>query len=64
MADNDQVQGEGNYEAARRYRKEQEAFAKSGLVEKKAHEAEEAVEGPEGEDLEKARQETAKGRPL
>ena len=27
MADNNQIQGEGDYDAARRYRKEQEAFA-------------------------------------
>jgi hypothetical protein len=63
MADNDQIQGEGNYDAARRYRAEQEKFAKSGKVEKKAHEAEEALDGPEGAELEEARKETAKGRP-
>lgn len=61
MADKD-LQGEGNYDAARRYRKGQEEFAKSGKVEQKAHEAEEALEGPEGADLERAREETAKGR--
>ena len=47
MADKDQIQGEGNYEAARRYREEQEKFARSGKVDKKAHEAEDALEGPE-----------------
>jgi hypothetical protein len=62
MADKNQIQGEGNYEAARRYREEQEKFAKSGKVEEKAHEAEEALEGPEGEELERAREESAKGR--
>ena len=62
MADNNEIQGEGNYDAARRYRAEQEKFAKSGEVDKKAHEAEDALEGPEGAELEKARQETAKGR--
>lgn len=62
MADNNQIQGEGNYDAARRYRKEQEAFAKTGPVEQKAKEAEEALDGPEGEELERARRETgAKG---
>ena len=60
MADKD-LQGEGNYDAARRYRKGQEEFAKSGKVEQKAHEAEEALDGPEGADLERAREETAKG---
>jgi len=58
MAGKDQVQGEGNYDAGRRYQKEQHAFAKSGKVEQKAHEAEEALDGPEGEELERARRET------
>lgn len=35
----DQVQGEGDYEAARRYDKDVEAFAKSGKVEQAAREA-------------------------
>lgn len=58
MADNNQIQGEGNYDAARRYRKEQEAFAKTGPVEQKAKEAKDALDGPEGEELERARRET------
>jgi hypothetical protein len=62
MADKDQIQGEGNYEAARRYRKQQEEFAKSGKVDKKAHEAEDALDGPEAEDLERARRETGEGK--
>ena len=62
MADKPDIQGEGNYDAARRYRKAQEEFAQNGPVEQKAQEAEEALDGPEGEDLEKARQDTAKGR--
>ena len=57
------IQGEGNYDAARRYRQGQETFAKSGEVEKKAREAEDALDGPEGTELEQARQETAKGEP-
>lgn len=61
MADNNQIQGEGDYDAARRYRAEQEKFARSGKVEKKAHEAEEALDGPEGAELEKARKDSAKG---
>lgn len=63
MAQNDQIQGEGNYDAARRYRKAQEDFAKSGKVDKAAHEAEEAIEGPEGAELERARQDTGKVKP-
>jgi len=62
MADKNQIQGEGDYEAARRYRKEQEEFAKSGQVDKKAHEAEEALDGPEAAELERARKETGEGK--
>jgi hypothetical protein len=58
------IQGEGNYDAARRYRKAQEEFARSGKVEQKAREAEDALDGPEGAELEKARQESAEGEPL
>ena len=52
------IQGEGDYEAARRFQEQQHEFAKSGPVEEKAREAEEALDGPEGEDLERARKET------
>jgi hypothetical protein len=60
MADNNQIQGEGNYDAGRRYQKEQHEFAKSGKVDQKAHEAEDALDGPEGDELERARRETGK----
>jgi len=63
MADNNQIQGEGNYDAGRRYQKEQHDFAEHGPVEKKAIEAEEALDGPEGEELERARKETAAKKP-
>jgi hypothetical protein len=63
MANNDQIQGEGAYDAARRYRKAQEDFARSGKVDKAAHEAEEAIEGPEGLELERARQDTGRVKP-
>jgi hypothetical protein len=53
-----QVQGEGNYEAGRKFDAEERAFVKSGQVEKKAREAEEALDGPEAEALERARKET------
>ena len=62
MADKDQVQGEGNYDAARRYQKEQHDFAKSGPVEKKAKEAEDALDGPEAAELEQARKDTGAGK--
>jgi hypothetical protein len=56
------VQGEGDYESARRYQKEQHEFAKDvGRVQDGAKKAEEALEGPEGEELEKARRETGEG---
>ena len=58
----DTPQGEGDYESARRYQKEQHDFAENGPVEEKAREAEQALDGPEGEDLEKARKETGEGK--
>ena len=63
MADKNQIQGEGNYDAGRRYQAEQHKFAESGKVEEKAREAEDALDGPEGEDLEQARQDTGKIKP-
>lgn len=58
MADKKQIQGEGDYDAARRFDREERAFVEKGPVEKKAREAEEALDGPEGEELERARRET------
>jgi hypothetical protein len=58
MADKDQIQGEGNYDAARKFDAEERAFVERGGFEKKAREAEEALEGPESEELERARKET------
>lgn len=54
-------QGEGNYEAARQFQKSQHEFAQSGRVEDKAREAEKALDGDEGEELEQARRAAAKG---
>ena len=59
MAGNDQIQGEGNYDAARKFDQKQRDFIEKGEVEKKAREAEEALDGPEGAELEKARRDTA-----
>ena len=64
MTDSDKIQGEGDYEAARRFRKAEEEFVRNGPVEQKAHEAEAALDGPEGAELEKARQETGAKRPV
>jgi hypothetical protein len=59
-----QVQGEGDYVSAKRYDDAQQAFAKDeGKVHKKAKEAEAALDGPEGAELERARRESAKGDP-
>jgi len=63
MPDKNQIQGEGNYDAGRRYQKEQHEFAKRGDVERKAREAEDALDGPEGEELEQARRETGAKKP-
>jgi hypothetical protein len=55
------IQGEGDYDAARRFRAAEEKFVQTGPVEQKAQEAEEALDGPEGPELERARRESAKG---
>lgn len=52
------MQGEGNYGAARKFDAEERAFVKKGGVEQKAREAEEALDSPEGADLEQARKES------
>jgi len=57
-----QVQGEGDYVAGRRFQEEERSFVESGQVEKKAREAAEALDGPEGAELERARIETGEGR--
>lgn len=44
-------EGEGNRTAARAYNQQAERFAKSGKVEKKAREAQQAVDGEEGNEL-------------
>lgn len=55
------VQGEGNYEAARKFDKEERTFVESGKVEAAAKAAKDALDGPEGADLEAARQSSARG---
>jgi hypothetical protein len=55
----DGVQGEGNYDAARKFDRMERAFVENDDVEGKARAAEEALDSPEGEDLERARRETA-----
>jgi hypothetical protein len=58
MTDKNQIQGEGNYDAGRKFDAEERAFVKSGKVEQKAKEAEDALDGPEAEELERARKES------
>jgi hypothetical protein len=47
-------EGEGNRTAARTYNQAQQDFVKSGQVAEKAREAEDAVEGREGDELRRA----------
>jgi hypothetical protein len=53
------IQGEGNYDAALKFDAEERAFVQKGGVEQKAKEAKDALDGPEGEALERARKDTA-----
>jgi len=56
----DANQGEGNYEAAREYQDARASFAgDKDRVEQAAHEAASALDGPEAEELERARRESA-----
>jgi hypothetical protein len=61
MADN-KIQGEGDYISGKKYQEMQHDFAEKGPVAEKAREAEEALDGPEGEELEEARRETGEGK--
>ncbi len=57
------LQGEGDYRSARKFQKEQHEFASDDeRVDRRAQEARDALDGPEGEELEKARKDTAAGR--
>jgi hypothetical protein len=56
------IQGEGNYDAARKFDADERAFIAKGDVDRKAREAADALKGPEAEDLEKARRETGEGK--
>jgi len=66
MATNKQggVQGDGDYVSAKRFDDEERSFVKSGRVEQKAREAADALDGPEAEELERARKASAKGKSL
>jgi hypothetical protein len=62
MADN-KIQGEGDYISGKKYQEMQHEFAQNGPVEEKAREAEQALDGPEASALERARRDTAGGKP-
>jgi hypothetical protein len=47
-------EGEGNKTAAREYNESQQRFVKSGQVDEKAREAEQALDSPERGEMEKA----------
>jgi len=55
------IQGEGDYDAARRFDKAEAEFVRKGPVAAKAREAEQALDGAEGAELERAREAAAKG---
>ncbi len=50
-------EGEGSKSAARHYAESTQKFIESGKVDEAAHEASEALSGPEGEELRRAEQE-------
>jgi hypothetical protein len=55
------MQGEGDYIGAKKFQDEETKFAKTGPVEEKSKEARDALDGPEGAELEAARKSSAKG---
>ena len=61
---NDGVQGEGDYEAGRRFQDAEHKFVETEPVAKKAREAADALDGPEADELEAARKASAEGRTL
>lgn len=56
------VQGEGDYISAKKFQDAETEFAAHGPVKEKAREAADALDGPEGKDLEAARKAAAKGK--
>lgn len=56
------LQGEGNYDATRRYRKRLEKHIESSDVEGEAKQAREAIEGPEAEELREAERAGKQGK--
>lgn len=59
---NPKIEGEGSYEATRRYNQDVRDFVKSGEVEEKARDAKNALEGTEGDALKDAEQKGKSGK--
>ena len=57
------LQGEGNYDATRRYDEGVKQSIDKGKTEELADKAKKALEGPEGEELRKAEEMAKKGEP-
>ncbi|HEY2709191.1 MAG TPA: hypothetical protein VGI95_14150 [Caulobacteraceae bacterium] len=58
-----EVQGEGDYVAGRRFQDAERSFAEKGsVIDRKAREAADALDGPEGAELEAARRSTGEGK--
>jgi hypothetical protein len=57
-----EVQGEGDYVAGRRFQDNERSFVEKAPIERKAREAAEALDGPEGAELEEARRTTGEGK--
>lgn len=64
MTKKDDVQGEGDYRSAKKFQDAEHEFAAHGPVKQKAREAAEAIDGPEGAELEAARKASADGKSL
>lgn len=57
------LQGEGNYDATRRYDEGVKQSVEKGNAEELARKAKQALEGPEGEELRKAEEKGRSGEP-
>jgi hypothetical protein len=64
MAGKKDIQGEGDYRAARRFDEAERKFVESGKVEAGADAAMKAIESPENAELEAARHAAARGEAL
>lgn len=58
-----EVQGEGNYDATRRYNEGVKKSVEKGNAEELAMKAKKALEGPEGDELREAEEKGREGEP-